>query len=1021
MSLPQLAIRRHVLALMLSLLMVLFGWVSYDRLGVDRFPDIDFPMISVTTAVPGGNPDVIDSSVTNVIEGTVNSVPGIDRIQSSSSPGVSVVNIQFNLEKDVDVAFNEVQAKVNQVLDQLPDDAETPVVAKVEVDASPVMWLSLQGDRTQQQLNQYADNVLRKELETIDGVGEVRLGGRRDRTIRVNLDLERMNAQRVTVGELVEGFETEHVQFPGGFLVSEQTEGMLKLDLEFHSIEELEEMVVASRDGANVRLRDVADVEDGLADFRSLARYNQEPTIGLGIVKIAGSNTVAITEEVRERLKETIIPQLPAGMQLTISSDNSSFIVDMINALEVSVVLGTLLAGLVVLVFLRSLRSTAIIAVAIPVSLLGAVAVMYFFGFTFNNLTLLALLLLVGVVVDDAIVVLENIYRHRETLTEDEVQAAVDGTNQVVFAILASTLTLVALFAPVIFMGGIIGRFFESFAVVVTFGVLVSWFVAMTLTPMLCSRFLKVEPSHSRLWYAFERLFQGIEAVYHRLLAIALSNRWKVIALTLVTVLSSGWFFADIGKAFAPEEDEGRFMVIFRTPLGSSIEHTSGKLEKVEDVLARQDDVAGFFAAVGLGDAGQVNQGLSFIRLVPRDERDRSQQEIMAAVNQELSQIAGIRAFARAVPIIGGQRGEPLQFAVRGQDMDEVAALSRQLDQRLAEYDGLGRVDMDQQMDLPQVEVSLDRERAAQLGITASEAAMTINTLAGGLDVARFNEIPGDGERYDIRLKARDGQLATAEDLRRLYVRSAGGEMVRMDTIADFEETLGPAAISRVDLQYGTMFYADPSMPLNEAVALVEDEAEAILPPGYSVTMMGEAEEFEETADHMSFAFLLAIVLLYMVLASQFNSFVQPFIIMMAQPLAMIGGIIALWAAGHTLNIFSMIGLLLLLGLVAKSSILLVDLTNQLRDKGYGIDEALREACPIRLRPVLMTSLTLILALTPAALGIGAGADTNGPLAIAVIGGMFTATLLTLVVVPVVYSLIENGLENRRQRRRQTA
>jgi len=1011
MTLPELSIRRHVLALMLSLVLVLFGLVAYERMGVDQFPDIDFPVVSVTTTLPGGNPGVVDSSVTNVIETQVNSVPGIDRIESSSSPGVSVVTIQFDLSKDVDVAFNEVQSKVNQILDQLPEDAEPPVVGKVETGASPVMWLSLQGDRTQQQLNRYANTVIKKQLETVNGVGRVRLGGRRDRTIRVNLDLDRMAAVDVTVPEVVSAFDREHVQFPGGFLVSERSESLLKLDMEYHDPDELATMVVASREGGNIRLSDFAEVEDGLEDYRELARYRGESTVGLGVVKIAGANTVAITDEVKRRLDEEIVPQLPAGMKLTVSSDDSLYIMEMIHALEEHVVLGTLLAAIVVLMFLKSLRSTAIIAVAIPVSLLGAIAVMYFADYTFNNLTLLALLLLVGVVVDDAIVVLENIYRHREQLEPHPIQAAIAGTNQVVFAVLAATLTLVAIFAPVIFMGGIIGRFFESFAVVVTFGVLVSWFVSMTLTPMLCSRFLSVEPRHNRLWHLFENAFQALERVYRSLLGAALGHRWKVMALVVAMVGGSTWFFADVGKTFTPEEDQGAFMIILRAPLGSNIDYTDEKLQEVEAILAERDDVYGYFAAIGLGDQGQVNQGLAFVRLVDRGERERSQQAIVAEVNRELREIPGVRAFARKQPMIGGQRGDPLQFAVRGNDLDEVGRLSGELQERLEGIDGMGRLDRELELDLPQVDVELDRGRAAQLGVSAADVAMAVNTLAGGLDVGRYNDVPSDGERYDVRLKAADGELATPADLRRIYVRGRSGEPVRLDTVADFREILGPAVITRVDLQYGAKFYGDPDLPLAEAAAQVESTAAEVLPAGYSVTLMGEAEEFEKTAGYMGFAFLMAIALLYMVLSSQFNSFLQPLIIMVAQPLAMIGGVIALWVTGNTLNIFSMIGLLLLLGLVAKNSILLVDLTNQARAEGKGIDEALREACPIRLRPVLMTSLTVILALLPAALGLGAGADTNGPLAIAVIGGMITATLLTLVVVPAVYSLLENGLQ----------
>jgi HAE1 family hydrophobic/amphiphilic exporter-1 len=1008
MTLPELSISRHVLAYMLSAVIVLFGLIAYERIGIDRFPYVEFPMVSVTTTLPGASPQVVDASITNVLETALNSVPGINHIQSTSSPSVSNIAIVFDLSKDVDVAFNEVQAKVNQVVRRLPDDAETPIVAKVDIGAAPIMWLSLQGDRTAQQLNLYAANVIKKRLENIDGVGEIRVGGQRARTIRVELRLAHMAALGVTTQDVIRAFENEHIQMPGGYLVGERTENLINLDLEFHQISELQRLVVAWRDGAPVQLRDIADVDDGVADFRQLARYNGEPTVGLGIVKISNANTVAIVERVKAVLESELIPQLPPGMRLTISSNQATLIEEMVFALQEHLVLGTLLAALVVWLFLKNLRSTLIIAVAVPVSLLGAVAAMYFAGFTFNTMTLLALLLLVGVVVDDAIVVLENVYRHRETLDPDPHSAALNGTNQVVFAVLAATLTLVSIFAPVIFLGGIVGRFLQSFAVVVTVGVLISLFVSLTLTPMLCSRYLEVTREHGKLYRTLEDAFRAMERTYRNLLGLALDHRWMVVGLTVLVVASSVFFFARVGKGFVPEEDEGRFMVVFRTPLGSSIDYTNARLREIEQVLAARPEIAGYFAAIGLGQQGQVNQGFTFVSMVPRAERDIKQQALLPIISAELSRIPGVRAFATQVPIVGGQRGEPLQFVLRGQNLEQVAALAGELQQRLSSEPKLGRIDLDLQLDLPQLRVNVDRLRAAAAGLSTRDIALAMNVLAGGLDVTKYNDLPGDGERYDVRLKAADEQITSTADLRRIYLRSQGGDMVRLDSVVSVNEELGPAVIPRLDLQYAAQFYASPTVALGEATDIVLRTAEEMLPLGYTVTLAGEAEEMEKTGGYMAFAFIMAIVLVYMVLASQFNSFLQPVIVMMAQPLAIIGGVAALWVTGHTLNIYSMIGLVLLIGLVAKNSILLVDLTNQLRAEGKPIDDALREACPIRMRPVLMTSLTVILALLPAALGYGAGADSNGPLAVAVIGGMVSSTLLTLVVVPAVYSLIEH-------------
>ncbi|ROR32399.1 efflux RND transporter permease subunit [Inmirania thermothiophila] len=1010
MTLPEIAIRRHVLAWMLSGVLVLFGLVSFQRLGVDRFPSVEFPMISVTTVMTGASPEVVDSSLTSVVEEAVNTVPGIEHIISSSSPGVSLVLVRFNLFKDIDVAFNEVQAKINQIVADLPDEAEVPVVAKVEVGAAPVMWIVLQGDRTLQQLNQYARNVVKKRLETVDGVGEVRIGGERERTIRVELDPARMAALGVTVPEVVAALRREHVRLPGGFVEGAGREALLKLDLEFHDVAALGGLLVAYRDGAPVHLRDLARIEDGLADARQIARFDGEPAVGLGVVKVSGANTVAIVEEVRRRLREEIVPALPPGLRLSIASDDSAFVLEMVAALEEHLALGTLLAALVVWLFLKSLRATLIIAVAIPVSLLGAVAVMYGFGFSINVLTLLALLLLVGIVVDDAIVVLENIHRRRETVDPDPVRAAEHGTREVVFAVLASTLALVSIFAPVIFLGGIIGRFFRSFAVVVTFGVLVSWFVSMTLTPMLCSRYLQVRREHGRIYRLLESGFRAMEAGYRRLLGLVLRWRWTVLGLAAAALAASGLLFGQVGKTFVPEDDEGRFLVVFRTPLGSSIDYTAGRLAEIEAALRAEPGIDHFFAAIGGGDGGQVNRGSVFVRLAPRAERTRHQSEIVEAVRRRLAAIPGVEAFAGQVPILSSGRGEPLQFMLKGPDLQRVAALARHMHERLSALPGMGRLDLDLQLDLPQVVPVVDRERAAQLGIPAQDLATALFVLAGGLDVAKYNDVPGDGRRYDIRLKAAGGAIRGPADLGRVYLRGGAGELVRLDTVARFERTLGPAVIPRIDLQYGAAFYGTPEMPLGAAVAAVREAAAELLPAGYGIQFLGQAEEFGNTARYMTFAFTMALILLYMVLASQFDSFLQPVVIMLAQPLAIIGGIAGLWLAGQTLNIFSMIGMVLLLGLVAKNSILLVDLTNQLRARGHGIDEALAEACPLRMRPVLMTSLTVILAMLPAALGRGAGADTNQPMAVAIIGGMVTSTLLTLVVVPAAYSLLNHGL-----------
>ena len=1016
MTLSELSIRRHVFAVMLSAVLVLFGAIAYLRMGVDKLPYIEFPIISITTAYKGANPDIIDAAITNLIETSVNSVPGIEHIQSTSSPGTSVVVITFGLEKRIDVAFQEVQAKVNQVVRRLPKDADPPVVAKVESNTQAILQTALQGDRTQQQLNLYAINVIKKQLETIDGVGEVRIGGRRDRTIRVNLLPSKMAGFGIAAQDISDAFGREHIQMAGGFLVGRSTEHLVKIDLEFHKLDDLAAMIVGYKDGAPVRLRDIAEIEDGLTDFRQLARLNGRPAVGIGIVKVPNTNTVEIIDRVMERIERDIRPQLPPGLELHIVQSDKIFIGAMVEALKNHLIEGTILAALIVWLFLKSFRSTVIIATSIPVSLMGAIAVMYFFGYTFNSVTLLALLLLVGVVVDDAIVVLENIYRHRE---EDRgttaMSAAITGSREVTFAVIAASFSLVAIFAPVVFVSGILGQFLRSFAVVVTFGVLVSLFVSLTLTPMLCSRYLEVEAKHGRVYWALEHLFERIDSFYRRMLGWSLRNRVIVLLAAALSFLAAIPIFGTLPRELAPQADEGRFLVGIRTPRGSSIEYTETKLREVEAVAKNYPEIVTEFGIIGLGSAQQVNQATLVARMKPRGERERSQAEVIGAFRRDLAQIPGALAFPRAFGLVQGQRSDPLQFVVKGPNLQEMGRLAGELQRTLQADPEIGRMDTDLQLDLPQLVLEPDRVRAAGLNLTSADVALAVSMLSGGIDIAKYNDYPGDGERYDIRVKAKEGELQQQVDLSKIYLRNRTGQLVRLDQVARFREALGPAVIGRFDLQYSATFFATPTIALGAAIEKVRAASEN-LPIGYRVVFVGEAEQLEKTATATQFTFALALALLFMVLASQFNSFLQPFYVMLAVPLGIVGGIAALSLSGSTLNIYSGIGLVLLIGLVAKNSILLVDLTNQRRDQGMNVNEALSDACPTRMRPVVMTSLTIILALTPAAIGLGAGAETNAPLSLAVIGGMVTSTLLTLVVVPAGYSLVENWRERRRAR-----
>jgi HAE1 family hydrophobic/amphiphilic exporter-1 len=724
------------------------------------------------------------------------------------------------------------------------------------------------------------------------------------------------------------------------------------------------------------------------------------------MVKIANSNTVEIIKEVQRRLDEEIRPNLPPGMKLEISTNDSIYINQIVSSLKEHLVEGTLFAALIVLIFMRSFSSTLMICLEIPVSLLGAIAVMYFSGYTFNSMTLLGLLLLIGVVVDDAIVVRESILRHMSgevgsglkevdlknprAVSIFRTQATIAGSREVTFAVLASSLSLVCIFAPVIFMDGIMGMFFKSFAVVVTFGVLVSLFVSLTLTPMLCSRYLSLTHNENAIYRATGQALSKLDEIYKKILQFSLLNRGLVLIFTLLFILSTGYYtLKNVKKDFMPETDESSFSITFKTPLGSSLGYTDSRLKLIEAKLNNHKDlIDSYFATIGTGSRGQVNQGNVNVRLKPKEKRKTSQQDFIKELKKELGSIPGVRAIPSAASVVRGQRSEKLQFNLTGTNLNELGRLSQLLQQSLSNNNDIGKVDVDVQLDLPQLEMHIDRERATNLGLSANEVANSVSLYVGGINVAKFNDGVSDGQRYDIRLKSSDSGLQHVNDLSKIYLRSSSGGLVRLDTIASFKPTLGPAVIGRYDLQYAVNFYANPNVPLGEAVKIVNETSAKIVPPNYLLKFSGQAEEFGKTIKNVQFVFALGFLLLYMVLASQFNSFLQPVFIMLAQPLAIIGGLIALLITGNTLNIYSMIGLILLIGLVAKNSILLIDLTNQLREKGANIHNALSEACPLRLRPVLMTSFTIILALLPAAIGLGAGSETNKPLSIAIIGGI---------------------------------
>lgn len=999
-----------MLAYMLSAAMLLFGIIGLGGVGLDRLPNVTPPMITVMTANPGASPEVMDASVSAVLVSAVNSVAGIERIQSVSVPGVSEVWVEFMITKDPDIAFNEVQAKVNQVMNDLPREAQTPIVAKLDMNAEPIIWLVLKGDRALSDLSKIARTLIKRQLENIDGVGGVSIGGGRERKIRVDLDLSRMAALGITAQNVIDAFGREHVQLAGGYLVGGELEKLLHLDLEYHSTAELAKLVVTWRDQVPVKLGEIAAITDGLEDKRSLARFNGEEALAIAVRKVTNANTVAIVDEITQRLDAVVIPSLPDGVELVVATDEAGIISGTANALSSHIIEGTLLAAFVVWLFLLNMPATAIITTAIPVSLAGAVVVMFFGGYTFNIMTLSALLLLIGIVVDDAIVVLENIHRHIEAGETDIDAAAINGTREVVFAVLAATLTLVCIFATVIFMDGMIGVFMRSFAVVVTVGVMASLFVSLSLTPALCARFLKPD-SGERGWITqrITRFHQWLENQYRRLLDFGLRFRLLVLVLTSALVLSTGWFMGQLGTEFFPQDDDSRFMVRLKAPLGTSIEYMEKKIHQVESILQDVAEVDRVLSTVGASEDSEVSEATLNVMLTAQSGRERSQQAIMSEVRAAMQQVVGVQAFVISYSIFSGA-GEPFSASINGPDLYRVAELANEMAERLEQNPDMGDVRMELKMDRPQLYFDIDRSRAQALGISTQQIGDTIRVLAAGADIAKYNALPGDGERYDVRLSAGRDTMQESSDLENVYLLGPQDELLPLGSVVTVKESLGPAGVERLDLLFSADFRSTPKIALGQAVTVFRELSNELLPPGYTVALGGQAEELGKSVDAVMFLIATGLLLVYMVLASQFNSFLQPVLVMLAQPLAIVGGIIGLWIAGHTLNIYSMIGLVLLVGLVSKNSILLVDLINRYRDQGMDTGTAIRQACPRRMRPVLMTSLTIVLAMLPAAIGVGEGAGQYGPLAVAVIGGVVSSTLLTLLVVPVAYSLMDRWL-----------
>ncbi len=999
------SIRRPVLTSMVALAVVLFGALSFTRLSVRELPDVDTPNVSVSVFLRGANPRVMETTVTDVLEEELSTISGVRTLRSTSSEQSTNISLEFELGRDLELAAQDVRDVVSRVRGRLPEDVLDPVVAKQESDAQPFMWLALSAENFDLlQLSDVADREVKRRLQSLDGVGRAMIAGERRYSMRVWIKAQELAARGLTVQDVRSAIRTRSVELPAGRIESARREFTVRSLGELKTPEEFGNLVVSSLNGQVVRLKDVARVELGPEDYRSALRYNGSPAIAIGVIRQSKANLIEVSDAVRDELP-AIQASLPPGVSIDIGFDQALFVRRSIREAEDTLVLAAILVILIIFVFLRNMRATIIPGLAIPTSILAAFGVLYALGFTINNFTLLALILGIGIVVDDAIIVMENAYRHQEELGESPEVAAQRGTSEIAFAVIATTVALVAVFTPLAFLQGTAGRLFNEFGIALTGAVIVSSFIALTLTPMLCAKVLRVPTSHGKLFLAFENAFTAIAELYQRSLEFAVRHRAFVILGAALVVGLAIVLFNRLEREFLPPEDRGAILTFVVAAEGSSLEYTDGYQRQVEAVLESVPEVQGYFSIVG-GFMGGVNRGIIFARLTDWEDRDRSVQEITNEIRPVLFGIPGVMAFASAPPAIGF--GSPVQFVVRNPDFDSLAAGMDRMTARARQVPGLINVDTDLRVNKPEITVEYDRDRAEDLGITIADISGTLQVMLGGQRASRFTR---DNKLYDVIIQLESEARSTPEAMSMIYIRGREGVLVTLDAVARIEETVGPRQLNHFERVRSFTLSASlaDGFPLGSAIDSLYAISAEILPPGSSIALAGESREMEEGGNALYFAFALALVVVFMVLAAQFESLIHPFTVLLAVPLAVTGALATLLVAGSTLNLFSQIGMILLIGIVTKNSILLVEYANRLKDRGMSAVEAMLESGRIRLRPILMTSVATIIALTPIALGLGAGSASRRPLGYAIVGGLLFSTVLTLYLVPVVYVLLDQA------------
>ncbi len=1025
MTLSEISIRNPVFAWMLMAALILFGGLSLSRMGISEMPDVDFPVINVNITYEGASPEIMETDVVDKIEEAMLTLEGLKSLQSTSSQERANITVEFQLDRDIDTALQDVQNKIAQIRNNLPDDMDPPVVLKTNPEDQPIMWVSLSADFPVRQVMSYARDHLKDQLQTVPGVGEVLLSGYIEPNLRVWVDGQKLNSLELTIIDVINAIQKEHVEIPAGRLETPDKELNIRSFGEAKTPADFRKIQIRERGGQPIYkafyISDVAEVEPGLADVRRISRTNGVSSVGLGIKKQRGSNAVQVARGIRQQM-DKLNKTLPEGYKLQVNWDSTKFIEETVEEMEFTLWLSAILTAVVCLFFLGSWGSTFNILMAIPTSIVGSFIFLHFLGFTLNTFTMLALILVVGIVVDDAIMVLENIMRHRE-MGKSPLQAARDGAKEITSAAVAATLALIAIFIPVVFMEGIIGKYFFQFGISLSVAVALSLVEALTLTPMRASRFLKDQKHDGAFARGVHAVFEKFRVLYESILKICLRFRWTVIFLSILLFAGSLLLVPGIRKEFVPSQDMSAILIRAQTPVGSSLVFTDKKIKEAEAVASQVPEVLRYFVAVGGFGGEEANRGVIFVTLKdfkdrpvdPKTGKRRSQNQVMAELTEKMNTIADLRVVAQDLSTRGftAQRGFPVEFTVRGPEWETLVDSSNKLLEKMKQDPLFTDVDTDYEFGQPEIQVFPLRDAAATRGVNVEDIGRTIQALMGGVKVGDFTEA---GRRNDIRIRLQESGRQNARDISRFFVRNNEGELIPLTDLVDVQQKTTLKSITRRDRERAIGIFANVAPGQSQAAALAEAEklAQASLPEGYRIVFSGSAQTFTESFQSLLFVLYLGIIVAYMVLGTQYNSFVHPITVLLALPFSVSGAFLGLWLSDQSLNIYSLIGLILLMGIVKKNSIMLVDFTNQRREEGLQVREALLSACPQRLRPILMTSFATMAAAVPPALALGPGAESRIPMAVVILGGVFVSTFLTLFVVPCAYSLLSR-LEKKKE------